>query len=332
MIVKIDLPKEDSIQKKRDIEKRENKKMIYQKEDLILYTVIYPEEEKLYKPLVLALWERITENQRNKIVILHCDLKVFNFKQLINCYKHTFGESIIFKIDGNDDDDMYIYFENAGCCSCGVKIKNKDIITNKDDNKHYIIGCECIKWWYVSRKEINIIVNYDKENIQTHCPYCYRKVCNNCKPKQLLKASFNNLKKYVKDIKGERERIKTQKLNTLLEKKWKLLEEWLNEEYLKNKNSPKLLSTEIIEYTNSDEFLPVKLKPYYNYFHLKLENHEIYREVSNIVFKWMHYEKIFLNVPYIQKDNAKRMGAHFDGDKKRWYTFPYNTELIKKYT
>jgi hypothetical protein len=177
------------------------------------------------------------------------------------------------------------------------------------------------------------LLNNDEETkqIPIHCPYCYRKVCKECGPKKILKAYFNSFKSYVKGIKDEKERIKKQKLNVLLEKKWKLLEEWLSEEYLKNINSPEILSKEIIEYTSSDGFLPVKLRPYYNYFHLKLEDNKIYNEVQDVVYRWMFKEKIFLNVLYTQKDDAKRMGAYFDRNKKKWYTYAYKTELINKY-
>ena len=29
--------------------------------------------------------------------------------------------------------------------------------------------------------------------------------------------------------------------------------------------------------------------------------------------------KVYLNVPYAEKDEAKQLGSWFDGDKKKWY-------------
>ena len=34
--------------------------------------------------------------------------------------------------------------------------------------------------------------------------------------------------------------------------------------------------------------------------------------------------KIYLNVPYDEKDEAKKMGAKWDKSKKRWYIEPKN--------
>jgi len=44
--------------------------------------------------------------------------------------------------------------------------------------------------------------------------------------------------------------------------------------------------------------------------------------------------KIYLNVPFAQKDAAKKMGASWDKDNKKWYileTNPHKAELLAKY-
>jgi ribonuclease HI len=45
--------------------------------------------------------------------------------------------------------------------------------------------------------------------------------------------------------------------------------------------------------------------------------------------------KIYLNVSYAQKDEAKSKGARWDANKKKWYTFdnnPNKNELLEKYS
>ena len=47
------------------------------------------------------------------------------------------------------------------------------------------------------------------------------------------------------------------------------------------------------------------------------------------------YEKIYLNVPFSQKDHAKGLGAKWDASKKKWYIFSNasnKNELLQKYS
>lgn len=39
--------------------------------------------------------------------------------------------------------------------------------------------------------------------------------------------------------------------------------------------------------------------------------------------------KIYLYVPYEYKNQAKELGARFDGEKKKWYTFGNNPNMQK---
>jgi len=41
------------------------------------------------------------------------------------------------------------------------------------------------------------------------------------------------------------------------------------------------------------------------------------------------YEKIYLNVPYAEKDFAKEHGARWDPKKKKWWTKEVNEQLKK---
>ena len=42
-------------------------------------------------------------------------------------------------------------------------------------------------------------------------------------------------------------------------------------------------------------------------------------------------QKIYLNVPYKEKDEAKSLGAKWDSDKKLWYCYNNSEELFTKY-
>ena len=42
--------------------------------------------------------------------------------------------------------------------------------------------------------------------------------------------------------------------------------------------------------------------------------------------------RIYLNVPYDDKDDVKVNGGRWDVDKKQWYTFNYNAYLVGKFT
>ena len=46
-------------------------------------------------------------------------------------------------------------------------------------------------------------------------------------------------------------------------------------------------------------------------------------------------KKIYLNVPYDEKDEAKKMGARWDKSKKRWYIEPnnrYKLQMMGRWT
>lgn len=43
-------------------------------------------------------------------------------------------------------------------------------------------------------------------------------------------------------------------------------------------------------------------------------------------------KKIYLNVKYAEKDDAKKLGARWDPTKKKWYGYNNNTELLAKYS
>ena len=42
--------------------------------------------------------------------------------------------------------------------------------------------------------------------------------------------------------------------------------------------------------------------------------------------------RIYLNVPYDDKDDVKANGGRWDADKKQWFTYAFNTYLIGRFT
>jgi hypothetical protein len=42
--------------------------------------------------------------------------------------------------------------------------------------------------------------------------------------------------------------------------------------------------------------------------------------------------RIYLNVPFDDKDDVKANGGRWDADKKKWYTYNYNEYLVGKFT
>ena len=53
-----------------------------------------------------------------------------------------------------------------------------------------------------------------------------------------------------------------------------------------------------------------------------------YRYHKDIIEK---YNLIYLDVPYEDKDEAKKLGAIWHKDRKQWYTPIFNTDLVNKY-
>ena len=53
--------------------------------------------------------------------------------------------------------------------------------------------------------------------------------------------------------------------------------------------------------------------------------------VLESLFKTNDIEKIYLYVPYYNKDYVKKLGAKWDAEKKQWYIQNENKELIEKY-
>jgi hypothetical protein len=307
--------------------------------DNVLYKIMYParyikngDDEpiivSLWKPLVIALWSKMTDIQKQKVVCTHPynnNHKVINFRAIIQCYEYNHSTNIKFAttygkayLDGNYNEVIrdYNYFGTYNRCSCGVPITHQFIIMNISSAKNYIIGCDCIKWWNVSKKKLNII-KLLTQNIKEckdknllmpiHCSFCFKKKeCLDCETKKNARYWFYNWKEYATELKKK-------KLNNLLEKNWNRFKKWLHNEYLQKENSDELLS-KVLERINTNEFLPDYLKSHYKYFKFRMLNDNIYDRLLKADYKWKYETKIYLRVKYENKDDAKALGGKFDFD------------------
>ena len=110
----------------------------------ILYSPIKSKTKvKFYKPLAIALWNKLTEERKKLLIIQNPsneDHKILNFDKLIECYLHTTDITLKHNLVTNKghtkDKEKFKYFniEKAGCCCCGVPIKDEAIIQNNDTN------------------------------------------------------------------------------------------------------------------------------------------------------------------------------------------------------
>ena len=62
-----------------------------------------------------------------------------------------------------------------------------------------------------------------------------------------------------------------------------------------------------------------------------LGNEQADKLATKVVGTSIVSKKIYLNVPYKKKDNAKSLGARWDPSKKKWYTESESSELLTLY-
>jgi hypothetical protein len=213
-----------------------------------------PEIIKLWIPLVLTLWNKITNEQKQNIVCIRSydGVKIINFMSLINCYEYSYYMNATYcwnyhfaYLKGSTELKDYNYFGKIGHCSCGVPIKNKFIIFNKITKNKYIIGCDCIQWWKAPPIQVQLLLNL-KKNIENklnenelmpeHCEFCFRKRCRNCKVKSIISKHVKNWINYIKMVIQKRKIIKRNrelaKRKVELEKERRKIEsERLKQEY-----------------------------------------------------------------------------------------------------
>jgi len=67
----------------------------------------------------------------------------------------------------------------------------------------------------------------------------------------------------------------------------------------------------------------------------RLANLSINPEDKTIIFKeskeTTSKEKIYLDVPFAKKDEAKKLGCRWDPDKKKWYILEFNESILKQF-
>jgi hypothetical protein len=311
MIIKILLPNENKIKYEYNI--LYSKRYVENGKD-------YSKKIKLWKPLVESLWSKLTESQRLKLIHIHPydeKIKAINFLSLIKCYSYNYNDNILFNIErrqGSKAINKYNYFlssETGGRCSCGIYIQYEYIIKNIKSEIYYIIGSECIKWWNVSSKQLNILkqhqINISNKEIKNnlmpiHCSYCYKKnICLDCNTKRNIRAYFIGWKEYLYSIKKEKENIYLQNIWTVLEKKINGILNIKYNEY-KIENDPQELMNTIKQF-NTDEFLIEKLKKHYDFIKFKLTDCTILNKIKDIIncFNFCSNCGIQIDMQYVNK-------------------------------
>ena len=184
--------------------------------DNITYDLLYTPKNncKFYKPLLTALWSKLTENQKHKVIIINPnnpEQKIINFDDIVYCFQQSNKHSIkcnneypsnknvdesitqyVMKINIQNN-SIYQFCHRAGKCACGVNIEYKFIIENIETHQFYIIGSECIHWWDRKRDTNNtkaiIKAMLEQKEIPKFCSFCKSsRDCKNCKEKGQLRT------------------------------------------------------------------------------------------------------------------------------------------------
>lgn len=314
--------------------------------DGIKYKVFYVPKKKrngkdilMWNKLVINLWSVLTNSQKQKIIIHHPfnnDIKIINFHSITDYFKYNFKESITLQIalcNRIKEPDFYEKLRSKyNCvdpkkplaCTCGVTIEIPYVIINEETEKKYIIGIECINWWRrkkVKWQHVNLLreikkcltsEDESKRIVPNYCQFCYKPTtnCEKCKTKTIIRQIV------------EKWRTKTRK-------------SFYNKYLLNQTDNEALLEFYISNYKHDLlDTIYIKNVP-------RIMNDLIKRYLIYNPFKKCHYlsktkyirkfKRVDLVVKYKDKEDAKKLGAMFDWDKKVWYCFGYNTELISKY-
>jgi hypothetical protein len=157
--------------------------------------VIY--KGKLWVPLIDALYNALTQKQKDKILIkVNNELIMFK-NELINCFEAKCKDTDLYSDENNE-------------CICGVHIHLNHTILNKITKEEFIIGSECINNWDVDKelKACNKIIRSirKKQDIPIFCYFCKRensckRNCIKCKHKENIKLLFNGWKKIAQEKK-----------------------------------------------------------------------------------------------------------------------------------
>ena len=162
---------------------------------------------KFHIPLFIGLMDRLTEQQKIKLITKYNNLYIINFSLLLNLYiydKLKFDEYMKVKnicLGYNDKLDAY----GDGSCICTQEIEYPNIIYNIETKQKCIIGCDCIEWWQIYNEKVKVDqaikkTLLDKTDIPNFCYFCSSKrSCMKCKTKEYIRNIFNNWRCKIND-------------------------------------------------------------------------------------------------------------------------------------
>ena len=93
--------------------------------------------------------------------------------------------------------------------------------------------------------------------------------------------------------------------------------------------------------------IPIKSKVQYTYLQVPYNEKDLVKESCLwnkerkqwYTFDFMKHltekydeNRIYLNVPFDDKDDVKANGGRWDSDKKQWFTYAFNTYLVGRFT
>lgn len=292
---------------------------------------------KVLKNLNLSLFRDIQERIRK-----HCDVIKPTFPRIEGIDKTRFGKpdrfiigvtaisntencksfndviqqnrkSIFKKLDVEVINDENVYIEEKCVCGQYNYLINMYAMENIETGLHLLIGSNCIdKWELATPQELKKSVltqQIKKEVIQNKWINLVKKAVkkNNF---YYMRSIFNQIKWGTKAIFCHDEDDWERKINpnykrTKMPKEYPDEVEWekYSDHKIDEKNENVLLSKKIVE---------IK-KPII--------------EMSNEYDE----KKIYLIISYDKRDIAKRYGAKFDSEKKRWYVMNNIAEILKPY-
>ena len=136
----------------------------------------------------------------------------------------------------------------------------------------------------------------------------------------------------IKKLKEEEDKIYTEKIleqQRIYEKEQRIRLEKEEQEKIIKEREKKLFNKELKK--------NIDIKNYQNKFEDNLNKNKISitneeNQIKNNYISKKYNDRVYLNVPYDEKDDAKKLGAWWDADKKLWYApNKYLHKLINKY-
>lgn len=237
---------------------------------------------------------------------------------LLTDIKFAVGSRCYLRFDENKSKEIYHKIQSIKCIECKCPLVYKI-------NEYYNVN--------TNQKCNNLCYSCDKrcKNLQGKNAIIDVIILKELKIiENLVKREINKLKKEEDKINQEKSQIKEQKRKYENEK---------NKEEQKVKERKKQIERhyeELQQKIRERELLKIQVKQNKNYndillFNKKNSDSDV-KQINNDYINKKKEDRIYLKISYDEKDDAKKLGAWWDSEKKLWYA-PNKSyhKLIKKY-